>query len=239
MWRYVEKWWQLLDNLIDNMLYVIATPIGNLGDISLRALEVLKKVDYLLCEDTRNAGMFLNNLGIKNKPKLISFYDEVEEQKIPEILRLLSENKEVGLITDAGTPIISDPGFKLIKKCRELGHLVTSIPGPSALINALVLSGMPSGRFSFLGFLPKKIGERKKVLEKYKNFDGVKIVYESPFRLIKLLEELKDIYGLSTEISVCREMTKKFEEIINGSPSEVLEKLGKRNIKGEIVVIFE
>jgi 16S rRNA (cytidine1402-2'-O)-methyltransferase len=221
------------------MLYIIATPIGNLGDISLRALEILKKIDYLLCEDTRNAGMFLNNLEIENKPKLISFYDEVEEQKIPEILRLLSEDKEVGLITDAGTPIISDPGYKLIKKCHNLGYLATAIPGPSALINALVLSGMPSGRFSFLGFLPKKAGERKKVLEKYKNFDGVKIVYESPFRLIKLIEEIRGICGEKTEVSICREMTKKFEEIINGNVEEVLEKITRRNIKGEIVVIFE
>lgn len=221
------------------MLYIIATPIGNLGDISLRALEILKKIDYLLCEDTRNAGMFLNNLEIENKPKLISFYDEVEEQKIPEVLRLLSEDKEVGLITDAGTPIISDPGFKLVKKCRELGYSITSIPGPSALINALVLSGIPSGRFSFLGFLPKKAGERKKVLEKYKNFDGAKIVYESPFRVVKLIEEIKDIYGENTKVSICREMTKKFEEVVDGIAKDVSQKIAGKNIKGEIVVIFE
>ncbi|MDD4937648.1 MAG: 16S rRNA (cytidine(1402)-2'-O)-methyltransferase [Candidatus Shapirobacteria bacterium] len=221
------------------MLYIIATPIGNLGDISLRALEFLKKVDYLLCEDTRNAGIFLDNLGIKNKPKLISFYDEIEEQKIPEILRLLSEDKEVGLITDAGTPIVSDPGFKLVKRCRELGYLITSIPGPSALINALVLSGMPSGRFSFLGFLPKRAGERKKVLEKYKDFDGVKIIYESPFRLVKLIEEIKNICGEKTQVSIVREMTKKFEEVIGGSALEVFQKINSKNIKGEIVVIFE
>jgi 16S rRNA (cytidine1402-2'-O)-methyltransferase len=220
------------------MLYIIATPIGNLGDITVRAIETLEKVQYLLCEDTRNTGLLLQNLEIKNKPKLISFYDEVEEQKIPEVVSLLEEDMDVGLVTDAGTPIISDPGYKLIKKCRKLGYKVTSIPGSCAAINALVLSGLPSGRFSFLGFLPKKTGERKKILEKYKSFDGAKIVYESPFRLIKLIEEIESIYGDKTEISVCREMTKKFEEIITGNVVEIKKNVSNKKIKGEIVVIF-
>lgn len=212
------------------MLYIIATPIGNLGDITLRALETLEKVEYLLCEDTRNTGLLLANLGVKNKPKLISFYDEVEDQRIPEVINLLKENREVGLVTDAGTPIISDPGWKLIKKCHALGIKYTSLPGACAAINAAVLSGLPVGRFCFLGFLSKKSGERKKVLEKYKNTDGAKIVYESPFRLVKLVEEIKEIYGDEVNISVCREMTKKFEEITNDTP---------KNLKGEFVVIFE
>jgi len=212
------------------MLYIIATPIGNLGDITLRALETLEKVEYLLCEDTRNTGLLLANLGIKNKPKLISFYDEVEDQKIPEVINLLKEDKEVGLVTDAGTPIISDPGWKLIKKCHTLGIRYTSLPGACAAINAAVLSGLPVGRFCFLGFLSKKSGERKKVLEKYKDIDGAKIVYESPFRLVKLVEEIKEIYGDEVNISVCREMTKKFEEITDVAP---------KNLKGEFVVIFE
>ena len=211
------------------MLYIIATPIGNLGDISLRALDTLEKVDYLLCEDTRNTGLLLQNLQIKNKPKLISFYDEVEEQKIPEIIRLLSENKEVGLVTDAGTPVISDPGWKLIKKCRSLGIEYTALPGACALIDALVLSGIPSGRFSFLGFLPKKNGERKKVLEKYKNIDGAKIIYESPFRVKKLEEEIKEVFG-EVNLVIIREATKKFEEVLNTV---------RKEIKGEVVVIFE
>ena len=220
------------------MLYIIATPIGNLGDITLRALETLEKVEYLLCEDTSNAGILLSNLGIKNKPKLMSFYDEVEDQKIPEVISLLKEGKEVGLVTDAGTPIISDPGWKLIKKCLSLGISYTSVPGVSAAINGAVLSGLPVGRFCFLGFLPKKEGERKKILEKYKGIDGAKIVYESPFRITKLIEEIKLVYGEEINISVCREMTKKFEEIINGKPSEVLEKITPKNLKGEFVVIF-
>jgi 16S rRNA (cytidine1402-2'-O)-methyltransferase len=218
------------------MLYIIATPIGNLGDISLRGLETLERVKYLLCEDTRNTGLLLQNLGIKNKPKFISFYDEVEEQKIPEIINLLKEGAEIGLVSDAGTPIISDPGFKLIKKCQEIGLKYTSVAGASAVINALVLSGMPSGRFCFLGFLPKKSGERKKILENYKKFDGTKIVYESPFRIEKLLNDIKEIYGKDLKISLCREMTKKFEEVINGTVDEVLKKI--KNIKGEFVVVF-
>lgn len=211
------------------MLYIIATPIGNLGDITLRALETLEKVSVLLCEDTRNTGLLLINLGIKNKPKLISFYDEVEEQKIPEVIKLLQDGNEIALVTDAGTPIISDPGWKLIKKCRNLGIKYTSLPGACAAINSLVLSGIPAGRFVFLGFLPKKEGERLKILEKYKEFDGAKIVYESPFRVQKLEEQIKKIYGDQVQIAITREMTKKFEEVlptINKEP------------KGEITVIF-
>jgi len=211
------------------MLYIIATPIGNLGDISLRAIETFEKVGYLLCEDTRNTGLLLVNLKIKNKPKLISFYDEVEEQKIPEVIKLLQDGNDVALVTDAGTPIISDPGWKLIKKCRNLGISYTSLPGACAAINGLVLSGLPSGRFMFLGFLPKKDGERLKILEKYKEFDGVKIVYESPFRVKKLEEQIKKVYGNDVQIAIIREMTKKFEEIL---PTV------KKELKGEMTVIF-
>ena len=211
------------------MLYIIATPIGNLGDITLRALETLEKVSVLLCEDTRNTGLMLANLKIQNKPKLISFYDEVEEQKIPEIIKLLQNGNEVGLVTDAGTPIISDPGWKLVRKCRNLGISYTSLPGPCAAINGLVLSGIPAGRFCFLGFLPKKDGERLKILEKYKEFDGAKIVYESPFRIKKLEEQIKTVYGDDIQIAITREMTKKFEEVMPSIEKEP---------KGEMTVIF-
>ena len=211
------------------MLYIIATPIGNLKDITLRALETLEKVEYLLCEDTRNTGLLLSNLGVKNKPKLISFYDEVEDQKIPEVANLLEQNKNVGLVTDAGTPIISDPGWKLVKKCHKLGISYTSLPGPCAGINGAVLSGLPVGRFCFLGFLPKKDGERRKILEKYKEIDGSKIVYESPFRVKKLENQIREVYGQEVTIRIVREMTKKFEEILESV---------KNPVKGEITVIF-
>ena len=212
------------------MLYIISTPIGNLKDITVRALETLEKIEYLLCEDTRNTGMLLKNLGIKNSPTLISFYDEVEDQKIPEVIGLLEEGKEIGLVTDAGTPIISDPGWKLVKKCQSLGINYTALPGACAAINGLVLSALPAGRFCFIGFLPKKTGERIKILERYKNIDGAKIVYESPFRVEKLVEQIKKVYGDEVQIRITREMTKKFEEVLNTVD---------KSIKGEVVVIFE
>jgi len=211
------------------MLYIISTPIGNLGDITLRAIETLESLDILLCEDTRKTGILLKELGIKNKIKLVSFYDEVERQKIPQVVEYLKEGLEVGLVTNAGTPLLSDPGWLLVKKCRESGLKYTAIPGANAVINALVLSGLPMQRFSFLGFLPKKDGERKKILEKYKTIEGAKVVYESPNRLEKLIGEIKKIYEGKVEIRICREMTKKFEEVRNDFDGDV---------RGEVVVLY-
>jgi len=220
------------------MLYLVATPIGNLADISLRALEVLEKVDYILAEDTRKIGFLLKNLEIDSQAKLVSFYDEVEDQKRAEVLKLLKEGKDVALVSDAGSPLISDPGYGLVKKCREMDYEITSLPGPSAVINALILSGLVTARFSFLGFLPKKSGARLKLLNEYKSVGGSKVVYESPFRVKKLLEEIRDVYGDNSKVSVCREMTKKFEEVISGDIGKVTSLLEKRKIKGEIVVVF-
>jgi len=211
------------------VLYIISTPIGNLGDITKRAMDVLEEADVLLCEDTRKTGLLLAGLGIANKPKLISFYDEVERQKIPQVVEMLKEGLEVGLVTDAGTPLISDPGWLLVKKCQELGLPYTALPGASAVINALVLSGLPSARFCFLGFLPKKEGDIKKIINKYKDFEGTKIVYESPLRVKKTLSIIKEIIGNDSEIKVIREMTKKFEEVSDGSIGE---------IRGEVVLLF-
>lgn len=211
------------------MLYIISTPIGNLGDITKRAIEVLEQIDVLLCEDTRKTGLLLTSLNIGNKPKLVSFYDEVERQKIPQVVDMLKEGLEVGLVTDAGTPLISDPGWLLIKKCQELGLQYTALPGPSAVINALVLSGLPAARFCFLGFLPKKEGDIRKIINKYKDFDGTKIVYESPLRTKKTLAIIHEIIGGDVEIKVIREMTKKFEEVGDG-------KVG--DIRGEVVLVF-
>jgi len=211
------------------MLYIISTPIGNLKDITLRAIETLNKLDVLLCEDTRKTGFLLSELKIANKPKLVSFYDEVEAQKIPEIIKVLQDNLEVGLVTDAGTPLLSDPGWLLVKKCRELGISYTALPGACAVINAVVLSGLPIQRFSFLGFMPKREGDIKKILEKYKNVEGAKVLYESPFRAENTFKLIKDVCGEDTEIRIVREMTKKFEE--------VTDVVGKE-IKGEVVIIF-
>jgi 16S rRNA (cytidine1402-2'-O)-methyltransferase len=212
------------------MLYIISTPIGNLKDITLRAIDVLEDVDVLLCEDTRKTGLLLQNLKIVNKPKSESFYDEVEQQKIPKIIGMLKEGLEVGLVTDAGTPLISDPGWLLLKKCQELGIKYTAIPGPSAVVNAAVLSGLPIQRFCFLGFLPKKEGDIKKLLNKYKNFEGVKVVYEAGNRLRESVELIKGVFGEKTDIRIVREMTKKFEEVLR--PGQLV------NNKGEAVIVW-
>jgi 16S rRNA (cytidine1402-2'-O)-methyltransferase len=208
------------------MLYIIATPIGNLKDVTLRATETLEQIDVLLCEDTRKTGLLLQNLKIGNKPKLVSFYDEVEAQKIPQIVEMLKEGLEVGLVTDAGTPIVSDPGWLLVKKCQELGLSYTALPGACAMINAAVLSGLPVQRFSFLGFMPKKEGDIKKILLKYKEVEGAKILYESPLRTEKTVKIIKEMGG---EVRIIREMTKKFEEV---------KKDWDGDIRGEVVIVF-
>lgn len=211
------------------MLYIIATPIGNLKDITLRAIDMLENIDVLLCEDTRKTGLLLQNLKLGNKPKLMSFYDEIERQKIPQVVEMLKEGLDVALVSDAGTPLLSDPGWLLVKKCQDLGLKYTALPGASATINALVLAGLPMGRFSYLGFLPKKEGERRKILEEYKEIEGAKVLYESPFRVEKLIKEIKEIYGEKVEIRIVREMTKKFEEVKRDWDDEA---------RGEVVVVF-
>jgi 16S rRNA (cytidine1402-2'-O)-methyltransferase len=202
-----------------------------LKDITLRAIETLESVDVLLCEDTRKTGLLLQSLKIGNKPKLESFYDEVEQQKIPKIVEMLKEGLEVGLTTDAGTPLISDPGWLLVKKCQELGIKYTAIPGACAAVDAAVLSGLPIQRFCFLGFLPKKEGDIRKLLNKYKDFEGVKMVYEAGNRLKESIAIIKEVFGEKADIRIVREMTKKFEEVLK--PEELV------NDKGEAVIVFE
>jgi 16S rRNA (cytidine1402-2'-O)-methyltransferase len=193
-------------------------------------METLENVDVLLCEDTRKTGLLLQSLKIANKPKLESFYDEVEQQKIPKIVEMLKEGLEVGLVTDAGTPLISDPGWLLVKKCRELGIKYTAVPGACAVIDAAVLSGLPIQRFCFLGFLPKKEGDIKKLLNRYKDFEGVKVAYEAGNRLKESMEIIKEVFGEKVEIRIIREMTKIHEEVLK---SEEL-----ANDKGEAVLVW-
>jgi 16S rRNA (cytidine1402-2'-O)-methyltransferase len=234
------------------MLYIVATPIGNREDITLRALATLFSVDVLLCEDTRKTGLLLSRYeneepygkiiqiilpGGGKKPRLISFYDEVEDQKIPDVIDLLKEGKSVALVSDSGTPLISDPGFKLVRACRREGILVSPVPGPSSIIAALSVAGLPTDRFLFLGYVPEKEGKREKLFEKLRQQDTVKTVVflESPYRIRKTLAAVEKVLG-NIPIVVSREMTKVHEEIVPGLITEILPKL--QNPKGEYVLIF-
>jgi 16S rRNA (cytidine1402-2'-O)-methyltransferase len=217
-------------------LYVVGTPIGNLKDITFRAIEVLQSVNFIACEDTRRTSILLNHYKIEGK-KLLSYYEPKESVQVPKIIKLL-EKEDVALVTDAGTPSISDPGYKLIRACIEKGIPVEVIPGPSAVITALVGSGLPTDRFTFVGFLPKKgLNNFLEELKAYK--DSTIIAFESPNRVLKSLEAIKETYGDNTTVCVARELTKLHEEYIRGRVVEVLEELSKRGeIKGEIVILW-
>ena len=219
------------------MLYIVATPIGNLKDMTLRAVEVLGQADLILVEDTRKAGNFLKSLNIPKKT-ILSFYEHNEEKRIPQIISRLKEDENVVLLSGAGTPLISDPGFRLTKRCVEEGLKFTSLPGPCAAVNALALAGCPSDSFIFLGFLPKKQGKRMKKLERLKGFASTAILFESPYRLLKTLKDLEDVLG-DKPCAVCREMTKVYEEVIRGSLSEVIAGLSGRKIKGECTIVVQ
>jgi 16S rRNA (cytidine1402-2'-O)-methyltransferase len=226
-------------------LYIVATPIGNLQDITLRAIDIIKKVGYIACEDTRKTGFLIKTLSEKygsfGDKFMFSVYEENEIKRIPEVLNLLKNGQDVALISDAGTPLVSDPGFKLVRECIQQGIKVEAIPGPSSVIAALVVSGLPTDKFTFTGFLPKKPGHRLKFLQNLKiSLDLVKttvIMFESPFRLIKTLEELFETFG-DIEIVVVRELTKIHEEAKRGTISEVLSFYKKQKPKGEIIVLF-
>lgn len=219
-------------------LYIVATPIGNLADITFRAIEVLKQVDLILCEDTRVSKNLLNHYGIATK--VISYHQHSAESKINFLLAEIKAEKNLALITDAGTPGISDPGNKLIAEVvSHVGSLcqIIPIPGPSALISALSVSGLPTDKFLFLGFIPHKKG-RETIFQKIAaNLETV-VFYESTHRIIKTLERLSALLDQNRRVVVCRELTKKFETIYRGSPAEVLEQIKKDTVKGEFVVII-
>ncbi len=213
-------------------LFVVSTPIGNLEDITFRAIRTLRECNIILCEDTRRAKILLKHYGIE-KP-LISYFEGNEERRIPEVIELLKEGKDIALISDAGTPLISDPGYRLVKRCREEGIEVLPVPGPSAAIAALSVSGLETDKFIFLGFPPKRKGKRIKLLQEVKDFEGSLIFYVSPYDIDDFLEEALEVLG-DRKICVCREMTKMFEEYIYGNLSEVKDKVKP---KGEIVVVI-
>ena len=224
-------------------LYIVATPIGNLQDISLRAIETLKKVDFILSEDTRKTGFLLEKiLGHRPpKEKLASYYEQNELQRIPGVISLLQAGYNVALVSDAGTPLVSDPGFKLVREARNQGIRVEAIPGPSAAISALSISGLPTDKFLFIGYLPKRPGNRKKILDQISStiqaIEPTVILYEAPHRLVKTLEELMGVFG-DIEIVMCREMTKIHEEYKKDRISKMVIFYQKTKPKGEIVLLF-
>ena len=217
------------------MLYIVATPIGNLKDITLRALETLKECDYILCEDTRKSSVLLRHYSI-NKP-LFSYHKFNERARLEKTLEDLHSDKKIALISDAGTPTISDPGMILIQSCIEKNIRVEAIPGVSAAITALSCSGIIADKFQFLGFLSRKNGELKKQLSSAIQYDGITVFYESPHRLTKSLEILSENFP-KTEITVCRELTKKFEEVLKCTAEEQLLYWRSKTIKGEITVLI-
>lgn len=219
-------------------LYVVATPIGNMEDITLRAIKVLQAADIIAAEDTRKTARMLDRHGITHK-MLRSFHEHNEKKVAPLIIEELLSGKDVALVSDAGTPTISDPGFPLVGAAIENGIEVIPIPGPSAVASALAVSGLPVHRFTFCGFLPRTSGKRARILENLAEFEGTIIFYESPFRLVKLLSEAQAVLG-DRKAVVAREMTKLHEEFARGTLSELVEKFKQRNsIKGEITLLIE
>jgi 16S rRNA (cytidine1402-2'-O)-methyltransferase len=219
----------------NGVLYVVSTPIGNLEDITLRALRILKEVNLVAAEDTRRTGLLLAHHKIDNK--LTSYHDFNKEKKAPELIDLLKSGESLALVSDAGTPGISDPGYLLIKLAIQERIEVVPIPGVSAILAGLVVSGLPTDRFSFEGFLPPKSTKRKKKLESLISEQRTMIFYESPHRLNHTLEEISNVFG-DREIVVARELTKKFEEIKRGEVSDVKEYFLKKRVKGEIVILL-
>ena len=220
------------------ILYIVATPIGNLEDITFRALRILKEVDLIICEDTRITKKLLDRYQIK-KP-LLSYHQHSKIQKVDYIISLLKEGKNLALVSDSGTPGVSDPGNKLVEKvveCLNDQVKIVPIPGPSAITCAASISGFAMDKFLFLGFLPKK-KRRKEILEKIVKSEYPVIFYESPYRLLKTLRELSDLEK-NLEIVVCKELTKKFEEVFRGKIEKVIEKMKENKIKGEFVIIVK
>ena len=224
-----------LPALTPSTLYLVATPIGNLEDITLRALRVLKECDVVAAEDTRRSGQLLKHFGI-SKP-LLSYFQFNEAKRSEEIIGRLRRGEKVALVTDAGSPGISDPGERVVKAAITAGFRVETVPGACALVAGLTASGLPTGEFHFIGFLPHKSGQRRSKLESLKAFDGTLVLYESPYRIAKLLGELNEFFP-EREVALARELTKKFEEFLRGKPAALLEVTNQRSLKGEFVVMI-
>ena len=220
-----------------SVLYIVGTPIGNLGDISYRALNIFKNVSLIACEDTRQTRKIMSKFKFTNK--LISFNKHNSTKKIPQIIHNLNSGKSIALVSDAGMPSICDPGEDLIKEVRSNGFSTICIPGPCAAIAALVSSGLPSSKFTFEGFFPKKKREREILLNEISQNDKTTILFESPHRLKKLLRDLKEYCGGERKIQVSRELTKRFEEHIGNNIQDVISHFDKNEVVGEITVVID
>ena len=217
----------------DPQLFIVPTPIGNLGDITIRAIDTLKNSDLILSEDTRHAKKLLSHYKITTKVK--SYHLNNEHKKVDEYVEFMLQDKIISLITDAGTPCISDPGFLLVREAIKKGIQITCLPGPTALIPALVLSGLPSDAFIFEGFLPRKKGRKTKLKEIAQNTITT-VIYESPYRIIKTLSDLLEFIGSDRVVSVSREISKIYEETFRGSVSDAIVHFSDKKIKGEFVI---
>ena len=215
-------------------LYLVATPIGNLEDITLRALRTLRECDLVAAEDTRRTGMLLRHYGF-SKP-LVSYFQFNEARRSEEILARLRRGEKIALVTDAGSPGISDPGQRVVAAALQAGLRVEAVPGPAALVAALTASGLATDEFHFVGFLPHKSGQRRKQLEQLKGIPGTLVLYESPYRVEKLLGELSEVVP-ERPVVLARELTKRFEEYLRGTPAELLARARQRPLKGEFVVL--
>ena len=215
-------------------LYLVSTPIGNLEDITFRAINILKSVDLIAAEDTRRSRILLSKYDINTK--MISYFEHNKFQRLQQIEEILKNNKDVAVITDAGTPAVSDPAYKLVRKVIEIGSKVEAIPGASAVLTALVSSGLPTDRFLFEGFLPPKKG-RKKRIENFKNIEATIIIYENNNRLKRTVNQLLEVLGDRPAV-LCRELTKVYEEIVRGTLSSLKDILENKTFKGECVLLL-
>ena len=221
---------------MNGILYLVATPIGNLADISQRALQTLESVDLIACEDTRHSGKLLAHYNIKKK--LVSYHEHNENQRANELAEILEQGKSIAVITDAGTPGIADPSFRIVQKAVEIGAKVVSIPGAVAFVNATIVSGLPTDSVFFGNFLPSKKGERRKRLAEVKEIPATLVFYETPHRIAKSLKDCLEILG-NRQAAVSRELTKMHEETVRGNLEKLAERFSEYKVKGEIVLVID
>lgn len=221
-------------------LYLVATPIGSARDITLRALDVLASADILVAEDTRTLRRLLQIHGVPvGERQVLSYHDHNGTRMRPRLMALLAEGRSVAYASEAGTPLVADPGFQLAREARDAGHLVTSAPGPSAVVTALSIAGLPTDRFLFAGFPPSGAGERRRWLKEVCAVPATIAIYEAPGRVYRILAELCEVCGKEREAAICRELTKRFEEVLTGTVADLAAALDGKKLKGEVVLLLD